>query len=73
MRPVTDRPAAWILGPGQRSCLGCCREGVMTHRTVRMVMTASVATVSLDTPFKSLAAIMAEHGVCDLRTPPAVG
>lgn len=35
----------------------------MTHRTVRAVMTASVATVSLDTPFKGLAAIMAEHGV----------
>ncbi len=35
----------------------------MTHRTVRTVMTASVATVSLDTPFKGLAAIMAEHGV----------
>jgi CBS domain-containing protein len=35
----------------------------MTHRTVRAVMTVSVATVSLDTPFKGLAAIMAEHGV----------
>ena len=35
----------------------------MTHRTVRAVMTAAVATVSLDTPFKGLAAIMAEHGV----------
>lgn len=39
------------------------REGVVTHRMVRSVMTASVATVSLDTPFKGLAAIMAEHGV----------
>ena len=35
----------------------------MTHRAVRAVMTAPVATVSLDTPFKGLAAIMAEHGV----------
>ncbi len=33
----------------------------MTHRPVRAVMTAAVATVSLDTPFKALAAIMAEH------------
>lgn len=35
----------------------------MAHRTVRAVMTASVATVILDTPFKGLAAIMAEQGV----------
>lgn len=35
----------------------------MTHRTVRTVMTAPVATVGLDTPFKGLAAIMAERGV----------
>ena len=35
----------------------------MTHRPVRAVMTAAVATVSLDTPFKALAAIMAEHGL----------
>lgn len=35
----------------------------MTHRTVRTVMTPSVATVSRDTPFKALAAIMEEHGV----------
>jgi CBS domain-containing protein len=35
----------------------------MAHRTVRAVMTATVATVSLDTPFKGLAAITAEHGV----------
>jgi len=35
----------------------------MAHRTVRAVMTASVATVSLDTPFKGLAVTMAEHGV----------
>jgi CBS domain-containing protein len=33
----------------------------MTHRPVRAVMTAAVATVSLDTPFKALAAIMAKH------------
>ena len=35
----------------------------MTHRMVRSVMTASVAMVSLDTPFQGLAAIMADHGV----------
>jgi CBS-domain-containing membrane protein len=35
----------------------------MTHRPVRAVMTAAVTTVSLDTPFKALAAIMAEHGL----------
>jgi len=35
----------------------------MTHRPVRAVMAAAVATVSLDTPFKTLAAIMAEHGL----------
>ncbi len=35
----------------------------MTHRPVRAVMTAAIATVSLDTPFKALAAIMAEHGL----------
>jgi CBS domain-containing protein len=35
----------------------------MTHRPVRAVMTAAVATVSLDTPFKALGAIMAEHGL----------
>jgi len=35
----------------------------MTHQPVRAVMTAAVATVSLDTPFKALAAIMAEHGL----------
>ena len=35
----------------------------MTHRPVRAVMTAAVATVSPDTPFKALAAIMAEHGL----------
>jgi CBS domain-containing protein len=33
----------------------------MTHRPVRAVMTATIATVSLDTPFKAVAAIMAEH------------
>jgi CBS-domain-containing membrane protein len=38
----------------------------MTHRMVRSVMTASVATASLDTPFRGLAAIMAEHGVTAL-------
>jgi CBS domain-containing protein len=35
----------------------------MTHRPVRAVMTAAVATVSPDTPFKALAVIMAEHGL----------
>lgn len=35
----------------------------MTHRAIRAVMTAPVATVSLDTPFKTLAAIMAERGL----------
>jgi len=35
----------------------------MSHRPVRAVMTASVATVSLDTPFKAVAALMAEHGL----------
>jgi CBS domain-containing protein len=38
----------------------------MTHRPVRAVMTATVATVSLETPFKALAAIMAEHGLTAL-------
>jgi len=33
----------------------------MTHRPVRAVMTAAVAAVSADTPFKALAAIMAEQ------------
>jgi len=35
----------------------------MTHRTVRDVMTAPVATVGEDTSFKHVAEIMAEHGV----------
>ncbi len=35
----------------------------MTHRPVRAVMTATVATVSLETPFKALAAIMAKQGL----------
>jgi len=38
----------------------------MTHRPIRAVMTAAVATVSPDTPFKALAAIMAEHGLTAL-------
>jgi CBS domain-containing protein len=38
----------------------------MTHRTVREVMTRSVLIVGLDTGFKNLAAIMAEHGVSAL-------
>jgi CBS-domain-containing membrane protein len=38
----------------------------MRHRTVREVMTSSVVTVSLDIGFKSVAAIMAEHGVSAL-------
>jgi CBS domain-containing protein len=35
----------------------------MTHRTVRDVMTASIATVSPDTAFKSLAELLVEQGV----------
>jgi CBS domain-containing protein len=38
----------------------------MTHRPVRAVMTAAIATVSLDTPFKAVAAAMAEHGLTAL-------
>ncbi len=35
----------------------------MTHRAIRTVMTAPVTAVSPDTPFKTLVAIMAEHGL----------
>ncbi len=38
----------------------------MTHRTVREVMTQPVVTVSLDTGFKNVAALMAERGVSAL-------
>jgi CBS domain-containing protein len=51
------------LAQGSGIASARCREDVMAHRTVRAVMTVAVATVSLDTPFKRLAAIMAEHGV----------
>lgn len=45
----------------------------MTHRTVRAVMTAPVATARLDTPFKGLAAIMAERAVNALPVLDAAG
>jgi CBS domain-containing protein len=45
----------------------------MTHRIVRAVMTPSVTTVSLDTPFKALAAIMAQDGVSALPVLDAAG
>jgi CBS-domain-containing membrane protein len=38
----------------------------MTHRTVREVMTAEVATVGEDTPFKELVGILAQRGVSAL-------
>jgi CBS-domain-containing membrane protein len=38
----------------------------MTHRTVREVMTEPIVTVSLDTGFKAMAAIMEEHGITAL-------
>jgi len=45
----------------------------MTHRPVRAVMTVAVAAVSVDSPFKALAALMAEHGVDGLPVLDAQG
>ncbi len=45
----------------------------MTHRLVRDVMTASVVTVSEDTAFKNIAAVMAGHEVNALPVLDAAG
>jgi CBS domain-containing protein len=45
----------------------------MSHRKVREVMTASVVTARVDTPFKELAVLMAEQGVSALPVLDAEG
>ena len=40
----------------------------MAHRTVSDVMTAEVATIDEDAPFKELVSALAERGVSALRS-----